>query len=110
QTHANSPYKNPSYPQRVHLHEREELEQVLRSCEERIRISEKKLAALGNNPRRADFERTYIQMRGAADQVAEAVRRLPLETGALYDEDKERFELAVQAFDRAYRRWESVGA
>ena len=48
-------------------------------------------------------------MLGARDQVAETVRRLPLETGALYDEDKERYEDALAAFDRVYRRWEAVG-
>ena len=35
--------------------------------------------------------RLYHQMQGARDQVAEAVRRLPLEVGGLYHEDHERF-------------------
>jgi hypothetical protein len=47
-------------------------------------------------------------MLGACDQIAEAGRRLPLETGVLYEEDKERFAEAIQAFDRAWRRWDST--
>jgi hypothetical protein len=106
---ALDPFKNPSYPQRTHLLEREALEASLRSCEERLRTVQPKLAALGSDPRRGEFERTYHQMLGARDQIAETVRRLPLETGELYDEDKERFAQAVQAFDRVWRRWEGAG-
>src|SRR5262249_49183470 len=85
-------FKSPTYPQRVHLHERAQLEASLGSCEERLHAVLNKLSALGKPPQRASFERLYHQMLGARDQVAEAVRRLPLETGALYDEDHERFE------------------
>jgi hypothetical protein len=46
---------------------------------------------------------------GARDQVAESVRRIPLETGDLYHEDKERFEQALAAFDRVLKRWAQVG-
>ncbi|HZW31379.1 MAG TPA: hypothetical protein VFF52_11765 [Isosphaeraceae bacterium] len=73
-------------------------------------MAEKSLSDLGINPRRAGIERIYHQLLGARDQVAEAVRRLPLETGSLYEEDKERFEEGVQAFERAWRRWEAGGA
>ena len=59
--------------------------------------------------RRAGLERLYFQMLGARDQVAEAVRRLPLETGDLYDEDKERYEEAVAAFERVCSSWEKAG-
>jgi hypothetical protein len=103
------PFKSPTYPQRVHFAERAELEQKLRSIEERIQAVRRKLDLLGNQPERAALERLYFQMLGARDQVAEEVRRLPLETGALYDEDKERYEEAVAAFERVYRRWESGG-
>jgi hypothetical protein len=89
------------------LLERAALEDSLRSCTERILTAERKLSVLGNDPRRAAFERIYHQMLGARDQVAETVRRLPLETGVLYHEDKERFEQALQAFDRVWRRWEA---
>src|SRR5581483_7019870 len=97
-----NPYKSPTYPQRVHLHERGALEESLHSCEDRMQGVRQKLDTLGSHPRRADHERIYHQMLGARDQLAEAVRRLPLETGALYDEDKERYDQAVAAFDRAF--------
>jgi hypothetical protein len=104
---AVNPFKNPTYPQRVHFHERAALEATLQSCNERVRAIDQKLAALSSHPRRAEFERSYHQLRGARDQLAEAVRRLPLETGTLYDEDKERFEQALAAFERVSRRLES---
>ncbi len=107
---ALSPYQSPTYPPRTHWHERADLEKTLRSCTERILMAEKSLSDLGINPRRAGIERIYHQLLGARDQVAEAVRRLPLETGSLYEEDKERFEEGVQAFERAWRRWEAGGA
>lgn len=106
---ALNPYRSPSYPPRTHLLERAALEESLRSCTERILAAEKKLSDLGSDPRRAELERIYHQLLGARDQVAEAVRRLPMETGALYEEDKERYEEAVHAFDRAWRRWDSAG-
>jgi hypothetical protein len=107
---ALSPYRSPTYPPRTHWHERADLEETLRSCTERILMAEKTLSDLAGNPQRAGIERIYHQLLGARDQVAEAVRRLPLETGALYQEDKERFEEGVQAFERAWRRWEAGGA
>ncbi len=101
------PFKSPTYPPRVHFGERPELEGCVRSIEERLQTVRQKLGTLGNSPERAALERLYFQMLGARDQIAEAVRRLPLETGALYDEDKERYNAAVAAFERAFRRWES---
>ncbi len=68
-----------------------------------------KLTALGNHPERPTFERLYHQLLGARDQVAESARRLPLETGDLYGEDKERFEQALAAFDRILKRWVKAG-
>jgi hypothetical protein len=103
------PFHNPTYPQRVHILERPQLEQALRSCEERLVPVFKKLNALGNHADRPAFERLYHQLLGARDQVAEAVRRLPLETGGLYHEDKERFEQALAAFDRVLKRWAKAG-
>lgn len=102
-----SPLKNPSYPQRIHLHERRHWEDVLRSCEQRIAAAKKKLDVVGVGPNRAVFERLYAQLLGARDQVADATRRLPMETGALYDEDRHRVEEAVAALDRVLKRWES---
>jgi hypothetical protein len=103
------PFKSPTYPPRVHFGERGDLEQQLRSVEDRIQAARRKLDVMGSHPDRPGLERLYFQMLGARDQVAEGVRRLPLETGALYDEDKERYAEAVAAFDRVYRRWEGGG-
>jgi hypothetical protein len=105
---ASNPYKSPTYPQRVHFHERAALEETLRSCDERIQAIRQKLDTLANHPRRADYERIYHQMVGARDQIAESVRRLPLETGALYHEDKERYDQAVAACERTFSRWEAM--
>jgi hypothetical protein len=83
---------------------------IVRSCQEKIRITEQKLASIASHPRLGEYKRIYFQMLGACDQVADAARRLPLEAGVLYDEDHERFEQAVQAFDRVNRLWEASGA
>lgn len=103
------PFKSPTYPPRVHFAERAELEKQLRSIDERLQAAKRKLDVMGNHADRPALERLYFQMLGARDQVAEGVRRLPLETGALYDEDHERYAEAVAAFDRVYRRWEGGG-
>jgi hypothetical protein len=100
------PYKNPSYPQRVHVHERAHWQGVLASCEEKVAAAGRKLAALGNGPGRPAFARLYAQMLGARDQVADAARRLPGETGDLYEEDKHRLEEAVAALDRVAKQWD----
>jgi hypothetical protein len=44
-------------------------------------------------------------MLGARDQVYETARRLPGETGDLYEEDRHRLEEAVAALDRVERAW-----
>jgi hypothetical protein len=104
------PRKNPSYPQRVHVHERAHWQGVLQKCEERIATARQKLNVLGNSPNRGAFERLFAQMLGARDQVADAVRRLPMETGDLYEEDKHRLEEALAALDRVFARWDSQKA
>lgn len=104
------PFKSPTYPVRNHFGERAALEQQLRSIDERIQAARRKLDVMSHNHAdRPSLERIYFQMLGARDQVTEGVRRLPLETGALYDEDHERYAEAVAAFDRVYKRWESGG-
>ena len=102
-----NPLKNPTYPQRTHLRERSEWQATLRSCEERLAQARQRLDVMGNGPARAAFERLFAQMLGARDQVADAVRRLPLETGDLYEEDKHRVEQAVAALDRTFQRWDA---
>jgi len=107
---ASNPFENPSYPQRTHFAERAQLEETLRSCEQKISTVTGKLTALGNHPGRAAYERLFHQMQGARDQMADAVRRMPLETGDLYDEDHERFEAAVAALERLFQSWDGVKA
>jgi len=102
------PRKNPSYPQRVHVHERARWQGVLLQCDERIAAARAKLNAMPPGPIRAAFERLFAQMLGACDQVAEAARRLPTETGELYEEDRHRLHEAVAALERVSQRWESL--
>lgn len=104
------PLKNPSYPQRVHIHERMHWQEILRRCEQRIATARQELNGLGDGPNRAAFERLYAQMLGARDQVADAARRLPVETGDLYAEDKQRVHGAVAALERSLQRWEAQKA
>ena len=100
------PLNNPSYPKRVHLGEKAHWESVLKACEEKLTTARQKLKVLGANaPERPAFEKLYAQMLGARDQVAEAARRLPGETGGLYEEDHHRLEEAVAALDRLVKRW-----
>ncbi|MGA2702561.1 MAG: hypothetical protein ABSH35_15890 [Isosphaeraceae bacterium] len=105
---ACDPFRNPSYPQRTHFAERPQLEETLRSWEQKISNVTGKLTALGDHPGCATYERLFHQMQGARDQMAEAVRRLPLETGALYEEDRERFEAAAAALGRLFQSWDGV--
>jgi hypothetical protein len=107
---ALNPYRNPSYPERDHFAEREQLAAVLRSCEERLGAALRKLEATEHDARRAELALIFHQMQGARDQIAEAVRRIPLEAGGLYREDKERFGQGVAAFERTWKRWEQGGA
>ncbi len=105
---ALSEIENPTYPQRTHYAERPQLEETLRSWEQKINGLAGKLSALGNHPGRAAYERFYHQMQGARDQLAEAVGRMPLETGALYEEDHERYKAAVAALGRLFQAWDAV--
>jgi hypothetical protein len=104
------PLRNPSYPQRIHLHERSHWQEVLRSCEEKIARAREKLDGARPGPGRAELERLHAQMLGARDQVADAVRRLPMETGDLYSEDRHRVEEAVAALGRVLTRWDAQPA
>jgi hypothetical protein len=94
---------------RDHFHETAELQGALESCEDRVRSARQKLSSLGDHPKQATLIRLYHQMLGARDQIAESRRRLPLETGGLYREDKERFKQAMAAFDRLWQSWERAG-
>jgi hypothetical protein len=100
--------RNPSYPQRTHYAEKKALEEKLRSWQEKVAEMGKKLTSLGNHPIRATYVRLYFQMLGALDQMAEAVSRMPLEAGVLYDEDREKLRIAEAALALVFRRWDAV--
>jgi hypothetical protein len=101
------PKKNPSYPQRVHLNEKPHWLGVLRDVETRVAEVRQKLQVIGNVANRPAFEKIYAQMLGSRDQVAAAVKRLPQETGHLYEEDHHRVDDAVAALDRLAQKWEA---
>jgi len=101
------PRKNPAYPQRTHLREKPHWQGILKTSEDRLADARQRLDVLGNDANRPAFERIYAQMLGARDQVADAVKRLPQETGDLYEEDHHRVDDAVAALDLLFRRWES---
>jgi hypothetical protein len=105
---VNDPFHNPSYPRRDHFAERAQLEGVLSSCEERVQAAQKKLESSGDRAGKPDSIRLFHQLLGVRDQLAECVRRIPLETGELYEEDKERFNQAAAALERVWQRWEKT--
>jgi hypothetical protein len=45
-------------------------------------------------------------MLGARDQISEAVRRLPMEVGHMYEDDKLRLEEAEAALERLFKEWQ----
>ena len=88
------PRRNPTYPQRVHIGERAHWQSILASWDQKI--SEARLRGSTGG----DAARSFVQMSGARDQIADAVKRLPMEIGALYEEDKHKLEEAVAALER----------
>ena len=107
--HPVDSYHNPSYPQRVHLHERARLDEALRKCDERLNSALQKLNVLANHAQKEVLVRLFHQLQGARDQVAEAARRMPLEVGGLYHEDEERFNQAMDAIERIGGAWDKAG-
>ncbi len=105
---SQNPFKNPTYPQRTHVKERAHWQGVLAACEAKVAEAGRVLVASPNHPRRADLERLYAQMLGARDQVADKAKRLPLEAGGLYHEDKEKLEEGVAAMARVEARWNEI--
>jgi hypothetical protein len=89
------------------VRERAQWQAILTTWEARIAAASRSLAARGAD--RPAFERMYAQMLGARDQIADAARRLPMEVGDLYEEDKHRLEEAVAALERLFARWEGAG-
>jgi hypothetical protein len=99
------PFKNPSYPRRTHIHERAHWQAALKTCEDTVVATRRKLDVLGDRPNRARLERLYTMMLGARDQVADAAKRMPGETGDLYIEDHHRLEEALAALKRVELSW-----
>jgi hypothetical protein len=102
------PFRNPSYPVRDHFSEQAQLEDALGVAVERIDAAQRKLLAAGDPARQVEALRLYHQLLGVHDQLAECARRMPLETGSLYDEDQERFKQATAALSRVWQRWERL--
>jgi hypothetical protein len=103
-----NPQKSPTYPQRVHVRERAQWQAVLKTWEDRIAEARRSLDSRGAD--HPAHDRLYAQMLGARDQIADAARRLPMEVGELYEEDKHRLEEAVAALERLFERWQTPGA
>lgn len=97
--------KNPSYPERIYIKKRPELEAILQHWDQRIAEARRKLDVLGQSPDRAAYDRMYAQMLGSRDQIAHCVSRMPMETGDLYAEDEHRLHSAVAALERIFQRW-----
>ena len=102
------PFRNPSYPERDHFSERARLQEARTACEERINAAREALEPSGDRAGNADSIRLFHQLLGVRDQIALCVRRMPLETGELYDEDKELFAQATAALERVWQRWEKT--
>jgi hypothetical protein len=103
---SSDPRFSPTYPQRAHIRERPQWQALLKEWEERIASAGQTLATLPPGPDRFARERLYFQMLGARDQISESVRRLPMEVGSMYEDDRIRLEEAVAALERLFRRWE----
>jgi hypothetical protein len=93
------PNHSPSYPQRVHIRERARWQKLLADVEARIAA-----ARQSPNASRPGADLLLAQMAGARDQIATAVRRLPMEVGDLYDEDAHRVHAAEEALERLYKK------
>ncbi|MDB5349974.1 MAG: hypothetical protein JWN86_1221 [Planctomycetota bacterium] len=89
------PQRSPTYPQRVHIRERAQWQAVLTSWDEKIAAARGSTRLSGE-----EANKLFVQMSGARDQLAAAVKRLPMEVGDLYEEDKHRLEEAVAALER----------
>lgn len=99
-------HQSPTYPQRVHIHERPRWEAVLKAWQGRIEQARAKLSTIAPGPKREPYERLYFQMCGARDQIADSAARLHMEVGHMYEDDKHRLETAVAALERLFARWD----
>jgi hypothetical protein len=99
-----NPWKSPTYPQRVHAMERPQWLALLSDCRQKVEQAGRELGTQANPAR----QRLHAQMKGALDQIADAVGRLPGEVGDLYEEDKHRLDEAKAALDRLVALWASA--
>ncbi len=99
-----NPWKSPTYPQRVHVSERPQWLALLNDCQQKVEQAGRELGTQATTAR----QRLHAQMKGALDQIADAVHRLPGEVGDLYEEDKHRLEEAKAALDRLLAQWASA--
>jgi hypothetical protein len=103
---SRDPRLSPTYPHRVHLKERPALQEKLRLWDAKVAAAATELASLGEGPGSAERRKLYFQMLGARDQISEAVRRLPMEVGHMYEDDKLRLEEAEAALERLFKEWQ----
>ena len=88
------PLRNPSYPQRVHIRERAQWATILSDWDAKI------ATARARGGTGAESAKRSAQMSGARDQIADAAKRLPMEVGEMYAEDRHKLEEAVAALER----------
>lgn len=91
------PRRNPSYPQRIHVREKPKWQALLYEWDAKIAHARNELSAWADQ---AAAQLLQAQMEGARDQLASAVRRMPVEAGNVYDEDKHLLERSVAALQR----------
>lgn len=89
--------RNPSYPQRTHVREKAHWDKVVADTAAQLAAARKRLQDKADQP---DLQKTLFQMQGALDQIEDCARRLPGETGELYEEDHHRLDQAVASFSR----------
>lgn len=102
-----NPMKSPTYPQRIHVAERPALRTLLADAEARIAAAHQQYQTLLPGPKRDTCTFLLAQLAGARDQLADAVRRLPMEAGDLYAEDKHLLDNAAAALERVLVRWDA---
>jgi hypothetical protein len=101
-------WTNPSYPKRTHFGEKTQIQERLAFWDDQLATVSEALQRPESGTDQGARERLFHQMHGARDQMAEALRRLPLEMGVLYQEDKERFHAAESALGRLLERWRAL--
>jgi hypothetical protein len=102
------PRRSPSYPQRVHIRERAQWQNVLDRWDQRVETARATYAQRSGRSDGLELGRLFAQMLGARDQIADAVKRLPIEVGDLYEEDRHRLDEAVAALERLFARWDAA--